>query len=253
MRIAVLMKEVPDLIEELELTPEGRLETDVLSYIPSEWDEQALEEALILKEESGAAVTVVAVDSGQVDEMLYTALAKGADRAVKLAAESEVLTNRARAALMAAYLQQDPYDLVLTGVQAVDDLDGQVAGLLGGQLGWPHASVVREVKAQGERVQCVQEYAGGWMSTLELALPAVLGIQAARRPPRYVSVAKVRQLQKTASLETVEVTPLPAVELPVRRLYRPAAAGHATMWSEDAAEAAAQLVELLQSRKLIRS
>ena len=36
------------------------------------------------------------------------------------------------------------------------------------------------------------------MGRFEVALPAVLGIQAAEKPPRYVPVAKVRAAIKTA-------------------------------------------------------
>ena len=39
---------------------------------------------LLLKDETGGALTVVALEGEDVDKMLYTALAKGADRALKV-------------------------------------------------------------------------------------------------------------------------------------------------------------------------
>ena len=51
-----------------------------------EWDAQALEEALLLKDASGAEVVAVGLAGDpEIDQILYTALAKGADAAVKLA------------------------------------------------------------------------------------------------------------------------------------------------------------------------
>lgn len=253
MRIAVLMKDVPDLVEDLEVE-DGALPLDDLSFIPSEWDDQALEEALLIKEEHGADVTVVAIDTGDVDNMLFTALAKGADRAVKLTGDfSRELPNRQRAGILARYCQESGFDLVLTGVQAIDDLDGQIAGLTAGLMQTAHASVVRDVHPTGQSVTCVQEYSGGKMAELELPTPAVLGIQAARKPPRYVTIAKVRQLQKTASLEEVEAEAPEAPALTVRRIYKPESSGHAAMWGDDPESVADSIVRLLEEKKLLRS
>src|SRR6266540_1413830 len=85
MRIVVPVKMVPDLVEELELNGDGTdIDREFLKFVVSEWDDQALEEALLVKEATGAEVVVVALDDPDVDQVLYTALAKGADRAVKL-------------------------------------------------------------------------------------------------------------------------------------------------------------------------
>ncbi len=254
MRIAVLMKDVPDLVEDLELDGD-ELAVDDLSFVPSEWDEQALEEALLYKEEFGGEVTVVAVDTGDVDNMLYTALAKGADHGVKLTGSFDRrLTNGARAEAFALYLRQNPHDLVLTGVQAVDDIDGQIAGRVGALLGWPHAAVVRDVRwdeAHGQ-IRFIQEYAGGRMAAMAARTPVVLGIQAARQSPRYVTIARTRQIMKTAQLASVPVAVDPAATLSLpMRLYRPQAAGHAEMWEGSPEDVAEKVAALLWERKLV--
>jgi electron transfer flavoprotein beta subunit len=257
MKIAVLMKDVPDLVEDLELNGDGTgLDVDSVSYVPSEWDEQALEEALLVKEESGATVTAVAIDTGDVDTMLYGAVAKGADEGVKITGDFDrTLTNRARAQILVSYLKDAGFDLILTGVQAVDDLDGQLAGLAAGLLGVPHASVVRDLRIEGgESIHFIQEYAGGRMAEFRAAAPLLLGIQAARKPPRYVPVARVRQVSKSTSLTEHEgAAPAAVGELAVRRLYRPEAAARATMWEGDAESVADEIAALLADRKLLRS
>src|SRR5438445_6405073 len=85
MRIVVPVKQTPDLVEELDLNDDATdVDREFLKFVVSEWDDQALEEALLVKEATGAEVTVVALDDPDVDQVLYTALAKGADKAVKL-------------------------------------------------------------------------------------------------------------------------------------------------------------------------
>jgi electron transfer flavoprotein beta subunit len=255
MRIAVLLKSVPDLVEELALDEEsGALLYDDMSYVPSEWDDQALEEALLIKEESGADITAITVETGDVDNMLFTALAKGADHGVKLVGEFEVsLSNRQRAQLFANYLRGQNFDLVLSGVQAIDDVDGQVPGLVAGLLGWPHASVVTEVRvlAAGKAVMR-QEYAGGLIAEIEGATPMVVGIQAARKPPRYASIAKVRQIAKTVHLEEVPADMPDVPMLTAVRFFKPVVAGHAEMIDGDVDAVADRIIEILSERNLVR-
>ena len=256
MHIVVPIKEVPDLVEELEVTADGSdLDREYLKYKINEWDEQALEEALCLKDDAGATVTAVAVDTGDVDSYLYTALAKGADRALKVTGSfPKGCDNHTMAAALAGVIRDLGADLVLGGVQAPDDLDGQLPVLLAAQLGMPCVSVVSGVSVDDGSATVRQEYSGGLMAELEVTLPAVLGIQAARQAPRYAAVSKVRQLMKQVSLEEVPAAAASGSGggLKVRRLYRPEAAGHAEMIEGDAEEQARRLFEILAERKLVR-
>ena len=82
----------------------------------------------------------------------------------------------------------------MTGCQASDDLDGLLGPLMAEALDLPYLGVVTAVRvdASGSTATVTKEYAGGVRGDFEVALPAVLGIQAAEAPPRYVPVAKVR-------------------------------------------------------------
>lgn len=257
MEIVVPVKMVPDLVEELEVDETGRaLDRQLLKLRLNEFDEHAVEEALLLKAAHQARVTVVALDGPEVDEALYTCLAKGADRAVKVAGDfAGGVASHTQAAVLAAVFRGMPHDLVLTGVQAADDRDGQVGVLLASALGLPHVSVVCGVALGPDgRVATVrQEYAGGVVAELEVDLPAVLGIQAAREAPRYAPVSRVRQLMKTARLEAV---PAPAVAAgagsTVTRLARPEASGRAEMIEGSPDEIADRLVAVLAERGLLQ-
>jgi electron transfer flavoprotein beta subunit len=120
MDIAVLLRAVPDPVEELELNDDGTdLDREFLGYVLNEFDDHALEEALLLKDEAGASVTVYALGTAdEIDQMLYTALAKGADAALKIGDEMDGPGAEAQAAMFAAALQANPPDLVLCGVQS---------------------------------------------------------------------------------------------------------------------------------------
>src|SRR5512142_1048417 len=193
------MKMAPDVVEELEIAPDGAgLDLDSARMIPNESDEHALEQALLLKERHSATVTVVALDAPEVDDALFTALAKGADRAIKVegveAGFSCCQAARAMAQVVARTPGLMPADLVLTGVQAIDDLDALTAPVVAHELDLPYLGIVTRasIDAGGKSVTAIKEFSGGVRGEFETPLPAVLGIQAAEKPPRYVPVAKVR-------------------------------------------------------------
>jgi electron transfer flavoprotein beta subunit len=85
MNIVVPVKLVPDLVEELEIDESGTaLDTTWLRLIINECDDHAIEQAILLKERGGGQVTILAPDAEDVDDVLYTAAAKGAGRLIKL-------------------------------------------------------------------------------------------------------------------------------------------------------------------------
>lgn len=254
MRIVVAMKAVPDLVEEIELTPdETGIDREYLKFVLNEWDDQALEEALLIKDASGAEVVAVGLaEDPDIDQALYTALAKGADAAVKLTGSVGEDTH-SRAAAFAAYLAQEPADVVITGVQAPDDLDGQLAPMVAARLGQRHVSVVVGVQAEGDKLAVRQEFAGGLTHDLEVPVPAVIGLQASREAPRYAPITRVRQAMQAGGLREVGIPDASAESgLKVRRMYRPEVTSHAEMLTGSTEDVADKIIELLRERGLIR-
>jgi len=251
------MKAVPDLVEEIELTPDGSdIDREYLKFVINEWDDQALEEALLVKEAGGAEVIAVGLDSDpDIDQALYAALAKGADKAVKLTGAGEALDTHARAELLAGWLAAEPADLVVTGVQSPDDLDGQLPPALAARLDLPHASVVTSVEAGEDAgtVRVRQEFSGGRSAELSVTLPAVIGLQAARQSPRYASISRIRQMMQAGGIEEIPATPSTGSSgLSVRRMYAPESTGHAEMLTGSPDDVAAKIIELLSGRGLVK-
>jgi electron transfer flavoprotein beta subunit len=259
MKILVLMKMVPDIVEELEVADDGiSLDQEYLRFIVNERDDYALEQALILKDRLGAHVTVVAPEAPELDDVLHTASAKGADRVVKVAGVTATSSTRAMASALAATLSEIPEalpaDLVLSGCQAIDDLDGFVAPLLAASLGLPYVGLVSRLSVDPDAGRAVasKEFAGGVMGRFEVTLPAFIGIQGCEKPPRYVPIAKVRAAMAQGGIETVAAAAgRAAAPLDVTAMAKPAEAGHAEMLDGSARDVSEKVVSILADRGLL--
>jgi electron transfer flavoprotein beta subunit len=249
MNIVAFVKLVPDLVEEITVDANGTaLDTTTMRLIINESDDHALEQSILLKERGAGQVTVVGPDAEGIDDVLFAAAAKGVDKLIKLSGEfADGVNNHALARAAAPVIKALQPDLVLTGVQATNDLDGPVGPLLAEYLGMPYVGYVAGVTVSGAKASVRKEYPGGLVARMEVTLPAVLGVQAADQPPRYVAVSKVRQAMKTASLEQQAVAELdPSGSVAVSRMFQPEAAGRAEMIEGEAETVAAKFVGIFK-------
>ena len=250
MNIIVPIKQVPDLVEELEIAASGKeLNREWLKFKINEFDDHALEEALCLKETQGGTVTVIALDGEDIDKVLFAAAAKEADTLIKVTGVGDSPSSHEAAKALAGVIGGRPYDLILTGVQAADDRDGQLGVLLAHYLGIPHVSVVTEVSVSGGTATVHKEFGGGITAEYDVSLPAVLGIQAARQTPRYVPVARVRQAMRSATIEEVNgsaggVTAGSSIS----RMFKPESGGGAQMLEGAPADVAAKIVGIIREK-----
>jgi electron transfer flavoprotein beta subunit len=254
MNIVVPVKLVPDLVEELSIDPSGAaLDTAWLRMIVNEFDDHAIEQAIILKEKFGAQVTVISTDVEGIDDLLFTAAAKGADRLIKLTGDLEGgINNHALARAMANFIKDLKPDLILTGVQAHNDLDGTIGPQLAEYLGMPYIGYISGVNINGDTAEVRKEYPGGLIGEMQVSLPALLGIQASEQPPRYVAISKVRQMMKTMSIEEMALPTLDSSGAPVvNRMFQPEALEKATMLSDNPDEAANQLIDIFKEMGLL--
>lgn len=248
MNIIVPVKQVPDLVEELEIAESGKcLDEGCLRFMLNESDNHAIEQALLIKESTGASVTVLSLDMKEVDESLYTAQAKGVDRIVKLGGDfPEHINNRTLAKILAGKLCDFEKDLILLGVQASDDLDGQLGPILASYLKLPYVGVLSSVKIDGKTATVKKEYPGGAEVEMEVTLPAVLGIQSAEQTPRYVAFSKVRSAMKEGAVEEMDVDHVEVVsELDIKEMKEPVAAKEVNILEGDEDEIVKQLAEII--------
>ena len=250
MNIVVPVKLVPDLVEDLEIDDGGTaLDTTWLRLILNEVDEHALEQALLLKEEQGGTVSVVSLDGEGVDDVLFASSAKGVDRLIKLtgAEYGDEVNNHAMARLFAGAVENLEPSLVLVGVQAHNDLDGSLGPLLAEYVGMPYVGYVSGIAVSNGQCRIRKEYPGGLIAELDVKLPAVLGVQAAEAPPRYVAISRIRQAMKAAAVDELTAPDLDSTGGPtVDSMFKPEIGERATMLAGDEDEVAARIVDLLR-------
>ncbi|EQD35538.1 Electron transfer flavoprotein alpha/beta- subunit, partial [mine drainage metagenome] len=142
-----------------------------VSYVVNPYDELAIEEAIKVKEQHGGQVTALTVGEAKAEEVLRTALAMGADEAVRVTAPVSDPLTTARA--IAHAVAEIGADLVIAGKQAADDEEGQVGGLVAALLGWPQVTVVTKLELTAEGGVAEREIEGG-MEIVEFSFPAVI-------------------------------------------------------------------------------
>ena len=249
MKIIVAIKQVPERDAQIVVAPDGKwiVESD-LNYTINEPDAYALEEALQLKEKNGGEVIALCAGPERVASTLREALAKGADRAIHIAADDLAQRDTlALARLLADAIRAESPDLILTGLQS-DDLGlGQTGVVLAELLGMPHATIIMQVEATPTDLRVKRELEDGWFQHVDMPLPALLTIQSGGNKLRYATLMGIKKAKTkpTATISAVPSTTAPAIEL--TRVHLPEKQKRTQMLTGTPAEIAAQLVEKLQS------
>lgn len=154
------------------------------------FDEIAVEEAVRLKERGLISeVVVVSIGNTGVGDVLRTALAAGADRAIHILTKNS-LTPLIVAKTITAITRNEKPDIILLGKQAIDDDCNQVGQMLAALLDLPQATNVSEITISDDSLTAVREVDGG-LETLNLSLPAVLTTDLRLNTPRNISLPNV--------------------------------------------------------------
>jgi electron transfer flavoprotein beta subunit len=106
---------------------------------------------------------------------LRSALATGADRAIRVDSTDEILDGALVAKSLRALVEKEKPDLVLMGKQAVDGDSNQVGQMLAELLGWPMATFAATIKEEEGSLLVGREVDGGVL-TLRVKLPAVVTV-----------------------------------------------------------------------------
>ena len=253
MHIAVILRIVPDLSEDLDIADSGTdIDREWVGLKLNEFDDHALEEAVLIKESNGARVTAVALAGDGAERQLQTAIARGADDALLIEHDLEgPISARMAAHLIAQAIPALGADVVVTGVQTTEDVYGQLAPFLAGAMGWSTLNAVHGVVAGGTELTITQEYSGGYSAQFAVSGPVVLGVQTASKPLRYVSGSKLRQASGVAIAKAAASLPANMVATQTQSLERPQRGSSAEMIGGDAAAVAKKIVSVLIERGLL--
>jgi electron transfer flavoprotein beta subunit len=201
-----MMKQVANKDAILRITKEGTwIEEADLSFEVSESDGYALEEALRVREKLQGEVIVCSMGPQRVKSVIKDALARGADRAIHVVGDNlGSLSPYAAASALAEAVRDEKPDLILTGLQSDDYGYAQTGVILAELLGLPHATIVIEVDASGEKLRVKRELESGWYQWYSMSTPALLTIQSGISQIRYATLKGIMAAKKK---EIREVTP----------------------------------------------
>ena len=173
------------------------------------FDELSVEESVRIREKKRAPggvedICVVSAGPAKAQDVLRTAMAMGADRAIHIdtagkvadenAAELEPLTV---AKLLQKIVAEEKSNLVILGKQSIDDDAHQTGQMLAGLLGWSQATQASEISfaKDGDAVQVVREVDGG-VETLKAKLPLVITTDLRLNEPRYATLPNIMKAKK---------------------------------------------------------
>ena len=262
MKILVTVKEVAEVDDEFDISGLD-IDSGSLEYDLNEWDDYAVEEAVQISEENDdVEVVTVTIGPERSEETIRMALAKGADRALRVwddtLESAQFLDVSTKAELLAAVVEAEEPDFVLTGVQAGDDANGATGVALAERIGFEWGAVVNSLDLDIDAgvASVRRELEGGVEELTDVELPAVLTIQTGINEPRYASLRGIRQAQrKPLEHQTLGDIGLDesVVETPVERtsMYEPESEGDATIWEGSADETAGELATFLRDKGVV--
>lgn len=201
MRAIVACKRVIDYAVRIRVKQNGSgVETQGVKHSMNPFDEIAVEEALRWKE-AGKVNEIVAVSCGdkQAADVLKTALAMGADRAIHFESSNE-LTPMAVAKVLSKVIQLEKADVVIMGKQAIDDDSGQTGQLLAGILNWPQAAFASKtvLNSEEKNVEVTREVDGG-LETIKMKLPGIITVDLRLNEPRYATLQSIMKAKTKPS------------------------------------------------------
>jgi electron transfer flavoprotein beta subunit len=191
MNIIVCIKQVPN-VTKVSWDADGSLIRTGLPAIINPVDKNAIEAALQLKEKHGGKVTVISMGPDQVEEALREALSMGADEAIQLTDKTFAGADTwdTSYTLGVAIKMIGGFDLIITGVEAMDGNTAQVGPQIAEYLGVPLLSYAVDIEVSGGKIKIKQKL-GEVSRVLEASFPALVTVEKELNEYRVMPIDKV--------------------------------------------------------------
>jgi len=198
--IVVCIKHTPDSEAKMSVDEEGNVSWGESPLIINPWDEYAVEEALLLRDEYGGAVTAISMGPEDALEALKHAVAMGCDEGMRVWDESCAGADTlATSYVLAKAIQKiGDADLVLFGKSAIDAETWQTGSAVARRLGAPslmYAIEIAELDPDGGSIT-VERLLEEGRQVVSAPLPAVVGTTKGINEPRYTSFIGIRKAAK---------------------------------------------------------
>ena len=207
MKILVAIKRVQDYNIKVRPKSDGSdVDLEGVKMGVNPFDENAIEEAIRLKEEGFASEIVgVSIGSSLNQDVLRQGLAMGVDKAI-LVETDKVLQPLAIAKLLKKVVEKEKPDLILLGKLALDSDAGQTGQMLAGLLNCSQGTFASSIEIKDSEVFITREIDGGTESIVT-KLPVVLTADLRLNEPRFVKLPNLMMARKK-SIETIKADDL---------------------------------------------
>ncbi len=202
MKIAVCLKQVPDTEAEVKWNiPKGALARESMDSITNPFDEFALEEALLTRENYDGEIVAITMGPDKAADVLRNALALTVNSVYQLTdpvfAGSDTF---ATASVLASAVKKiGDVDIIFCGKQSTDGNTGVIGAQLAAILGFSqltYVSKVRQIDAAGKKIVVERAIEGG-NEVIEAKLPAVVSVIKGINEPRLPNLMGIRKASKT--------------------------------------------------------
>ena len=197
LRILVCLKQAID-VSQLKADPStGRLVTAGVPRKISDFDKNALEEAVRLKEKLGGVVVTLTASAEDAKTSIREALAMGADKGYFIYDEALLGSDTlaVSTALAGAVKKIDDFDLILCGEASIDGFSAQIGPRLAELLNIPIVTYARKVALEGETVT-VERTLEDRYETAKCKTPAVVTVTKEINDPRIPSLMAIMKASK---------------------------------------------------------
>lgn len=205
MDIIVCIKQIFDLGHIMVDTATKHPITEGVARKISDFDKNALEEALRIKEKHGG--TVLALIGG-AKEAAKEALSMGADEAVIYSADSDSLGT---ATILAEIIHKMKYDLILCGEASIDEFSFQIGPRLAQALGIPVLTYAREMELKDNEV-VVERNLENRYEVAKARLPALVTVTKEINEPRIPTLLQILGASKKKITEISPAKPEAGIE-----------------------------------------
>lgn len=220
MKILVCISNVPDTTSKINFTENYTLfDTQGVQFVINPNDEFGLTRAIWFKEQQGATVDVLHVGKADADPTLRKALAIGADKAFRI--DTEPTDGFSVAGQIAAYVQDNPYDLIIAGRESIDYNGGMVPGMVATMLGYNFINTCVGLNIKDGEAIAVREMDGG-SETLATKLPLVIGAQKGLVEETDLKIPNMRGIMQARQKPFEVIAPQPdSAKTSVMRFEKP--------------------------------
>ena len=197
MDIIVCLKQVVDL-QQIRIKRETREPVlEGAPFIFGQFEKNALEEAVRLREKHGGKVIALALGNAKIKDTTIEALAMGADEAVIIPDAALAASGSANVApvLAAAIRKIGKGDLILMGEGSADNYSGQIIGRVSELLDLPQITYVRELSVEGNRIRATRDLEDA-LEVVEADLPVVVSVTSELNTPRLPPLTAILKASK---------------------------------------------------------